>query len=314
MKNISIILLISLLITGHKVYSQGCNDAGLCSMGDLDGQGLTAGNKYNTQLSYFFGLGEKEALINTLQFEQRFRFLDDRANLFIQLPFHYIYGNLGSSFGVGDISAGFNYTFIRKKELSASFLIAFKLPPNDANKTIDGKGAPMVYQPSLGVYSYALGANFFYKKWQLGLGYLKPLGSNRNYFDRTEWPDDKDAQAYVQMRDLGRGDDAMVRLTRYFNTKKSRYNVGVLALYRLQKDKITQNNERIALDGSEGLTLNINLGYQKVLKNKDNITFSVAAPVITRKVRVDGLTRTFVVMFTYAFGKKDKGVFKTVKF
>jgi hypothetical protein len=116
------------------------------------------------------------------------------------------------------------------------------------------------------------------------------------------------------MQDLGRGDDAMLRLTRYFNTKKSRYNIGVLALYRLQKDKITQNGERIALDGSEGLTLNINLGYQKVLKNKDNITFSVAAPVITRKVRVDGLTRTFVVMFTYAFSKRDNGVFKTVKF
>ena len=314
MKKIAFIFLFSFLITGQSIFSQGCNDAGLCSMGDLDGQGLTRGNKYQTQLSYFFALGEKESLINTIQFEQRFMFLKDRAQLFLQLPFTYVYGNLGQTYGVGDISIGFNYTYVRKKDFTASFLLAAKLPPNDANKTIDDKGAPMVYQSSLGVYSYALGANFFYKKWQLGMGYLKPLGSNRNYFYHSEWPENEDALEYTQMHDLARGDDGMLRLSRFFYTKKNRYNVGLLALYRIQKDIISQGDDRIALDGSEGLTLNINFGYQKVLKNEDAITVTVAAPIITRKVRVDGLTSTFVIMFTYAFGKKKDDIFQPVKF
>jgi hypothetical protein len=311
MKIKSIILLGILTISGLRLSAQGCNDAGLCSMGDLDGQGLTMNNKYNTQLSYFFGLGERQTLINTIQFEHRFMFMDDRAQLFLQLPFHYIYGNLGQTFGIGDISLGFNYTYIRKKEFTASFLVAFKLPPNESNKTIDEKGAPMVYQTSLGTYALALGANFFYRKWQLGLGYLNPFGSNRNYFYHSEWPDNENALEYTQMQDLQRGDDAMLRINRFFYTKKNRFNAGLLALYRLQKDVVTQGEDRNALENSDGFTLNINLGYQRILKNGDAITASVAAPLITREVRVDGLTRTFVLMFTYAFGsKKENNVFK----
>jgi hypothetical protein len=233
-------------------------------------------------------------------------FLKDRAQLFIQLPFHYIYGNLGQTFGVGDISLGFNYTYLRKKKVSASFLIAAKLPPNDANKGIGNRGAPMVYQTSLGTYSLAFGANFFYSKWQFGLGYLNSFGSNKNYFYHSEWPDNDDALEYTQMQDLQRGDDAMLRVNRFFYTKKNRFNAGLLLLYRLQKDVVTQGDNRIALDDSDGITLNITMGFQRELKNHDAITVSFGAPLITREVRVDGLTRTFVLMFTYAFGSKKK--------
>lgn len=306
--------LLFLLLTGIASYGQGCNDAGLCSMGRLDGQGLTEGNRYNTQLSYYFGLGEKQSLVNTIQFEQRFTVFKEKGQVFLQLPFHYIYGDLGQSYGIGDINVGLNYTYLRKKDLNASFLVAFQLPSNHSNSTLDGKGLPMVYQSSLGVYSLALGANFLYQKWQLGLGYMKPFGSNDNYFYHSEWPGNDDALEYVEMHDLARGDDAMLRLNRFLYTEKNRYNVGLLALYRIQKDKISRGQERIALENSDGFTLNINLGYQKVLKNKDAITITAAAPLITREVRVDGLTRTFVLMFTYAFGKKEKEVFKTIKF
>ena len=303
------------LLTGLQTYPQGCSDAGLCSMGDLDGQGLSNENKDNTQVSYIFGLGEQESLINTILFEQRFHVFDKRGQIFLQLPFHYIYGNLGQTYGVGDINLGFNYTYLRKKDFSASFMVASKLPPNDANKTIDGKGAPMVYQTSLGTYDLALGANVFYKKWQFGFGYLKPFGSNKNQFLHADWPDNEDALEYIEMEDLHRGDDAMLRVNRFFYTDKSRYNAGLLALYRLQKDKITQNGQTVILDHSDGLTLNINLGYNKLLKNKDAITLSVAVPIIVREVRVDGLTRTFVVMLTYAFGNhKKQDIFQPVLF
>jgi len=45
MKKTVLIILITFLLTGHNIYAQGCNDAGLCSLGDLDGQGLTFGYK-----------------------------------------------------------------------------------------------------------------------------------------------------------------------------------------------------------------------------------------------------------------------------
>lgn len=312
-KKIIIILLLLLSITHHS-HAQGCNDAGLCSMGDLDGKGLGNENKFNTQLTYIFGLGEQQSLVNTILFEQKFPVFHDRGQLFIQLPFNYIYGKLGQSYGLGDASLGFNYTYFSKENITASFLVAAKLPPNSSNKTIDGKGAPMVYQTSLGTYDLAIGANLFVNKWQLGLGYINPLGSNKNYYDPEEWTDNDDAQEYIQMQDLARGEDAMLRLNRFFYTSKNRFNAGLLALYRMQKDKVTQNGQRISLENSDGFTLNINFGYYKVLKNKDAISLSVAAPIITREVRVDGLTRTFVIMFTYAFSKKDRGIFEELKF
>jgi hypothetical protein len=315
MKRNLFLLLISLLLLQKVASGQGCNDAGLCSLGDLDGQGLSIGSKYNTQLSYFFALGEQQSLLNTIQFEQKFSLFRERVQLFIQLPFRYIYGNLGQTYGPGDVSVGFNYTLAQNKELRASFLIAAKIPPNASNKAIDDKGVPMVYQTSLGTYALALGSNLFYKKWQVGIGYLKPFGSNRNYFYHNEWPDNEDALEYTEMQDLARGDDAMLRLNRFFYTKKSRFNAGLLAFYRIQKDIITQGTERFALDNSNGLTLNINLGYQRVLKNRDAITLTLAAPIITREVRVDGLTSTFVMMFTYAFGSnKVSGVFEDYNF
>lgn len=315
MIRIIIILFISTLLVNKVAYTQGCNDAGLCGLGDLDGQGLNTGNKYNTQLSYVFSLGEQQSMINTLQFEQRFSLFEERGQLFIQLPFHYIYGNLGQTYGLGDVSVGFNYSFLLKKDLRASFLVAAKIPPNESAKTIDGNGAPMVYQTSLGTYAIALGSNLSYKKWQFSLGYLKPIGSNKNYFYYDEWPGNKDALEYTEMQDLARGDDAMIRVNRFFHTKKSRYNAGLLALYRIQKDIVTQGTERVSLEDSDGLTLNINLGFQRVLKNSDAVTLTLAAPLITREVRVDGLTRTFIVMFTYAFGSnKVSGVFEDYNF
>ena len=127
----------------------------------------------------------------------------------------------------------------------------------------------MVYQSSLGTYALAFGINFFYKKWQLGLGYLNPFGSNRNYFYHSDWPNNEDALEYTEMHDLQRGDDAMLRINRFLYAKKNRFNIGLLTLYRLQKDVVTRGEDRIALENSDGITLNINLGYQRSLKNND---------------------------------------------
>lgn len=309
---ISIFIILQFLLTLN-IHAQGCNDAGLCTLGELDGQGLSGNSKYNTQVSYTFGLGEQQVLHNSIQLEQRFRLVESKLQAFVQLPFHFNYGNLGYTYGLGDVSLGMNYHFARNKELLASAMVAAKLPSDDASKTYDGKGMPMAYQTSLGTYDLALGVNVFYGKWQFGAGYLKAFGTNNNYFYYDEWPDNEDALEYVEMSELRRGDDAMLRINRFFTTKKNRYNVSLLTLYRIRKDQVLQDGQSIALDHSDGLTLNLVLGYQKMLKNKDAITLSVAAPLITREVRVDGLTRTAVIMFTYAFGKKE-GVFTEIEF
>ena len=65
----------------YNTAAQGCNDAGMCSMGDLDGKALNSEHEYNTQLTYNFGLGEQQSLINTVLFEQRFPVFNKKGQI-----------------------------------------------------------------------------------------------------------------------------------------------------------------------------------------------------------------------------------------
>ena len=302
-----------LLQTG--AFTQGCNDAGLCTMGDFGFNGKSNSQKYKSELSYYFGLGEKQTLVNTIQLDQKISVFDDKGQIVLRLPFHYIFGKLDQTYGIGDVSLGLNYNYLQEKDLVASFFVGGKFPTNDANKTKDGKGLPMVYQTSLGTYDLMLGLNLIYKKWNLGLGYQKPFGRNENTYLRSDWTSENDANNYYESYNLKRGDDLLLRINRIYvsKNKKTLYNTSLFSLYRLQKDQIKKNGQDVSLDNSDGLTLNANIGLTRFLENNDRISFSLSAPLITKEVRPDGLTRTLIFSITYAFGKKKEKVLKPVE-
>ncbi len=284
-------------------------------MGDFKFNGGSSAQKFHSEISYIFGLGEKQTLVNTIMFDQKISVFKDKGQLVIRLPFHYIYGKLGQTYGLGDVSLGLSYNYLVKSELIGSFIIGGKLPSNDANKTKDGKGLPMVYQTSLGTYDLMLGLNMIYKKWNFGFGYQKPFGENDNTYLRSMWSSENDDNNYFESNHLKRGDDLLLRVNRIFVTKnkKNQFNTSLLSLYRLQKDQIMVNGKDQSIDNSDGLTININLGFTKFLENTDKISISAGAPLITREVRPDGLTRTFVLSITYVFGKGKDKVLKPVK-
>ena len=186
-------------------------------------------------------------------------------------------------------------------------MVGGKLPPNRANIEKDGKGLPMAYQTSLGTYDLILGINLAFDKWRIGAGYQKPFGSNGNTFLHEYWENNEDALEYWESNKLNRGDDAMLRVDRYFIVReKNTLFAGLLAVYRLQKDRIEVINKDIRLEGSNGLTLNASLGYNIALQNHGSLRFLLAAPIITRKVRADGLTRTAIFSLTYVLGSGKK--------
>jgi hypothetical protein len=286
-------------------FSQGCNDAGICTFGDFGAiQTEQQQQKLNAEITYIFGLGEQENLINTLQLDQRFSILKDKGQIFLRLPFTYVYGNLGQTAGLGDVSAGIEYLIFQKGQSSISAVAGGKIPTYDANKSLEGKGLPMAYQTSLGTYDLLFGAGINLQEWRIGLAYQHPFGSNRNTFQHEDWPDDDDALEYFESNQLKRGDDMMLRLDRSFPAgKKNKLDAGLLVVYRLQKDQISMNNETISLDQSDGITLNASLGYTIAFQDQSVVRFLIAAPVITRKYRADGLTRTVVFSVAYALGR-----------
>jgi hypothetical protein len=303
MKGIQLFIVLFLLSAASEVFSQGCNDAGLCTFGEFGSVHPADQKRFSTEVSYIFGLGEKQNLLNTIQLDQRFSIFRNKGQVFVRLPFTYVYGLLGQTVGLGDVTVGMDITLYQKDEVKILAMAGGKIPPNDANISKDGKGLPMAYQTSLGTYDLLLGANMIIKKWRIGAGYQKPFGSNGNTFLHEQWEGNENALKYWESNQLKRGDDVMLRVDKYFKIKeKNSLFAGFLGVYRLQKDRITKDGEEVRLDQSDGITLNASIGYTIALQNNGSIRLLLAAPVITREVRADGLTRTAIFSLTYVLG------------
>lgn len=109
MNLIKLTFLFSILFIGHEVFTQGCNDAGLCTLGDFGSTNEKNIRKYQNELSYSLGLGEQQTIIQAIQFDQKFLILNNKLQINLRVPFSYVYGNLAQTYGVGDISLGLSY-------------------------------------------------------------------------------------------------------------------------------------------------------------------------------------------------------------
>ncbi len=118
---------------------------------------------------------------------------------------------------------------------------------------------------------------------------------NKNGFLHNAWPEESRATDYFESNRLKRGDDLILRISRSFPKGRRTIVVGVLPIYRLQKDEIIRNGQVEKLAGSDQLTLNLNFDYLYQLTNRLNFRFSYANPVIWRDTRADGLTRPVVI-------------------
>jgi hypothetical protein len=87
----------------------------------------------------------------------------------------------------------------------------------------------------------------------------------------------------------------MLRIEKEIKISELNLAFGVLPIYHLTDDIIFGNQK---VTGSSGLTLNLNAKAYKQLKNNTVLSLALGAPIIDRDVRPDGLTRSFVVVFS----------------
>ena len=284
-------------------YSQGCSDAGFCTMGAMrPNQHYSKtidNNPHSIDLSQYFGLTRFGDIILVYTADVNFTF-KTKNQFQIKLPFQMVRGSLANTNGTSDLSLSYTRNIITHNNFQMNASIGTKIPTMEPNlKSSDGRPLPMYYQTSLGTYDLIAGISIMTKKWLFATGYQQALNDVNNEFIWGAWKtSDKfdKASSYPVSKDLYRGSDMMFRVERNFRSSKFNAYLGLLGIYRITKDKVYSVADKAVLpkDGTTGLALTALAGVGYRITTKVALKTMIGARLIQREINTDGLSRDFV--------------------
>ncbi|MFQ3574992.1 MAG: hypothetical protein SNJ77_01005 [Cytophagales bacterium] len=313
-------LLTLILVVSKLVFSQGCSDAGFCTLGSLK-----PNQNYNKkslisvksiEVSQYFGMVDFKKN-NQLQFYDYFlSYIADlsigvgQRNAFqFKLPYNLTLGRLANTQGLGDVSLSWTRLVYANTKSKISIVLGAKLPTSFANirQNESQRPLPMYYQPSLGTFDLVFGTSWQTKNWLFATGVQLPLVQNiQNQFVWTPWNATQDslfARTYPRSHSLKRGNDLMLRVEKNFRFTNWNVFLGVLPILRLNEDEFfnptTQQFETVK--GSSGLatTLLSGMGYR--IRTHSSIKALFGYRVTKRDFNPDGLSRIFVTTLGYEY-------------
>ncbi|HHZ66083.1 MAG TPA: hypothetical protein EYN51_11415 [Flavobacteriales bacterium] len=319
-------ILLTLCLFFGKAAGQGCSDPGICTSGSLNAantqdstsridfteasfdellNATVASEKYRIGADFVYGIGDNRTAIYNLVLRFSIR-VKERMLVNIKMPFAYISGNIGTTAGTGDLTLTIQNTFNSGKNINMAYTLGVIIPTNTANLKYKNEVMPMAYQSSLGLFSALGGLSFRYKQWAAVIGYQYSFGSNSNGFlsetvildsNAENFSDQQKRASYFSSQKLTRGSDLILRLERGFQIKKLSIAIGVLPILRLSNSSIVDSSgTTVTVLNSDGLTFNITAGLSYQLNNSTYIRLNYGSPVLSRKVRPDGLTRSSVII------------------
>lgn len=302
-----LILICFLFGCTHMVFGQGCSDAGFCTMGAMKPD-QPYNKKINLklrsmELSFYRGTTALTPVISVITSEFNFS-LNSRNSFQLKVPYQMVSGSLGQTSGIGDLSLCATRSLISSEKFDLNFSLGTKIPTNNADKTEAGNPLPMYYQTSLGTYDAIAGISFITRKWLFATGIQHPFNKNKNGFKWDQWPDYPN-QAYIEKYapavDLKRGTDIMLRIERNFRFSQFNFTIGLLPIYRLNRDEITKNGARVKVEEGRGLAMSglISGGYQ--FNARTGVKFLVGHKLVQREKNPDGLTRELVTSIGYFY-------------
>lgn len=307
------LLLACILFITANAFSQGCSDAGFCTMG-----AMKPDQPYNKkiqlklrsmELSFYRGTTTTTPVIYVATVDFNFS-LSAKSSFQVKVPYTFVRsGNLGETDGVSDLSFCYTRSLLNTDRFDVNFSMGGKIPTNRSDKTSDkfpGEPLPMYYQTSLGTYDFITGLSIINRKWLFATGIQIPFKHiNENTFDWTDFPDYPDPEylkTYSQSNLLKRGIDVMLRVERNFRFSRFNFSTGLLPIYRITNDRITnQKGVEIKPDGARGLALSgiITAGYN--FNVRSGIKLLLGRKFLQRDVNPDGLTRHSVSSITYNY-------------
>ena len=292
MKNlIPLIIIIQFLVFSPEAISQGCSDAGVCSIQSIKSSDTpdtvnNRRNNINTGLS--FGTSQYEVLVFTPYVEYT-RTIGKNFSLAGKFNYGLRAGELANTNSPSDFLLSSGFRFLKHFTATAGV----KIPMNDGNKQNNGQPLPMNYQTSLGTVDLLLGFGYSIKRLSFTAGYQQPLTQNKNQFLATDYPEDSPEYKYYSTRNYHRAADVLLRFSVIaVQSKKIALIAGILPIYHVGEDTYQEpDGTRVKLTGSQGLTLNITAILQYRITSSQVLEFTAGAPVIARKVRPDGLSK-----------------------
>ena len=306
---------ILLLFACGTAYSQGCSDAGFCTMG-----AMKPDQPYNKkiefklrtmELSFYRGTTTLTPIIYVATADMNFS-LNRKTFFQLKLPFQHVEGRLDKTSSMSDISLCFTRNIFSSDRFDLNFSVGGKIPTNNSDfATVEGNALPMYYQTSLGTYDIITGISLINRRWLLATGIQIPLNQNKNQFDWHRWNDpDPEEQAYVKeypnSTDLRRGIDVMLRVERNFRLSRVNFSIGLLPIYRITSDVITdfkgnRTSQNAAGDVARGLALTgiATAGYN--FNVRSGVRLLIGHKFQKRAFSPDGLTRELVTSFTYIY-------------
>lgn len=304
-----------LIITSiaQDLNAQGCSDAGVCTMGaigydnelktDSNNTNLAKKFKHNIGLGQSISLGEQNVmhLLSLAEINASVKSFTFQ----VKIPFAINIGNLANTNGLSDIATSISYFKQIKNDHKISITLGYKIPTNRSDLKINNMALPMPYQTSLGTHDIVFGVSYRFKALTFVTGYQKVIHNiNRNTFDANNPLNTEDAKKYFSSYLFERSDDAILKIDHSVTFKNNwKFNQSALAIFRVNEDRSfdTSLNRQIDIPNSKGLTLNLILNLTKEFKNNNSIDISLASPIIVRKVRPDGLTRSAIASLIYRF-------------
>lgn len=308
------LLFLIFICTGTVALSQGCSDAGFCTMGamkpDQPYNKKIALKLRSMEFSFYRGTTTLTPVIFVATADLNFT-LNSKNTFQVKLPYQAIEGRLANTSGLSDISLCFTRNIYSSDAFDLNLSIGSKIPTNNSDKSINSLPLPMYYQTSLGTYDAIAGLSLINRKWLFATGIQIPLNQNNNQFVWSAWAGN-DEEPYInrynQAKDLLRGIDVMLRVERNFRFSKFNCSAGLLPIYRVKRDEFIKSGqaansieERVSPQEGKGLALSAiaTIGYN--FNVQSGIKLLLGHKIAQRDINPDGLSRVFVSSFTYVY-------------
>lgn len=302
-----------LLIT-IEAWSQGCSDAGFCTMG-----AMKPDQPYNKRVqlklktiefSLYRGTTTLTPIVQVANIDFNFS-LNSRNALQVKLPYQWVNGTLGNTSTLGDISLCYTRNIFSSDRFDINASLGAKIPTNNSNLKAGPNSLPMYYQTSLGTYDLIAGISLINRQWLFATGVQVALNRNGNQFDWNRWQtSDPEKLDYVKQYDnsteLQRGVDVMLRIERNFRLSRFNFTIGLLPIYRVTADEITNFQGNRVTKNAEGqvgkgmaLSGIITTGYS--FNTRSSVRLLVGHKIMQREFNPDGLTRLLVMSMGYSY-------------
>jgi hypothetical protein len=285
------LLVLIVLVTTFTGFSQGCSDAGFCTLENFQVQSNDSLDYKNSfKIGVNLGSADNDVSVfgSYLEYNRKLSRVVD-----IDVKLNYLSQSISgfSSSALSDAYLVSNFKINPKTKAS----LGLKIPFTNGNLKDNGIALPMDFQPSLGTFDLILGLSRAYNNLSFALAVQQPLTQNENQFLAPL------GSGYFSTNNYKRAGDVLFRATYLYRINdKWSLSPSLLPIYHLANDKFTDaaNIER-EINGSSGLTLNGNAYLNYQVNTRNSLELSLGMPLVVRDARPDGLTRGFVANLEY---------------